>query len=320
MNEAGSPARLPGIDVLRGVAVAAMIVYHFTWDLRYFGLIQVDVVNHPFWQNMARAIAGSFLLLSGMSLALMTQGGFDRAKFLRRFGIIAGAALLVTVATWLAMPNAFIFFGILHCIALSSVLALPFLRLPVFVTAAVALIVFALPFLFTHAVFDAPLLQWIGLGTLVPITNDYVPLFPWFAVALAGVVIGKLIAGAPPAWLGSEPAGAVAMTARAGRLSLPIYLIHQPILMALVGAASLALPGQAFDEREAKANFQANCLEQCRRAGGLADFCPKYCGCAEEELKRDKLWRPLIINSLTTRQQTQVTAITEVCQARAKAP
>jgi uncharacterized membrane protein len=318
MNEAGSHARLPGIDVLRGVAVAAMIVYHFTWDLRYFGLIQTDVVNHPFWHNFARAIAGSFLLLSGLSLALMTQGGFDRTKFLRRFGIIAGAALLVTVATYLAMPNAFVFFGVLHCIALSSLLALPFLRLPVIVTAAVALIVFALPFLFTHAAFDAPLLQWIGLGTLVPITNDYVPLFPWFAVALAGVAIGKLIAAASPAWLKGEPAGAMAVTARAGRLSLPIYLIHQPILMALVGAASLAMPLSGPDKNTL--DFRAACFDSCRKAGGAADFCPRYCACSEDDIKKAELWTPLMRNGLTTRQQTQVTAITEACQARAKAP
>jgi uncharacterized membrane protein len=318
MNETGSPARLPGIDVLRGVAVAAMIVYHFTWDIRYFGFIQTDVVNHPFWHNFARAIAGSFLLLSGVSLALMTQSGFDRAKFLRRFGIIAGAALLVTVATYLTMPNAFIFFGILHCIALSSLLALPFLRLPVIVVLAVAAMVLAMPLIVSHAVFDQPLLQWIGLGTMLPITNDYVPVFPWFGVALVGVALGRWLAASPPAWLRSDSEGAAAVTARAGRLSLPIYLIHQPVLMALVGAASLAMPLSGPDKNTL--DFRAACFDSCVKAGGAADFCPRYCACSEGDIKKAELWAPLLKNGLTTRQQQQVTAITEACQGKARQP
>ena len=34
----------------------------------------------------------------------------------------------MTVATLITDPSSYIFFGILHCIALSSVLALPFVR------------------------------------------------------------------------------------------------------------------------------------------------------------------------------------------------
>ncbi len=69
--------RLPGIDILRGVAVAAMIIYHFAWDLRFFGLIQTEIVSHPLWMAFARAVAGSFLILSGVSLALMARDGLD---------------------------------------------------------------------------------------------------------------------------------------------------------------------------------------------------------------------------------------------------
>ena len=33
--------RYDAIDVARGVAIAAMVVYHFSWDLRFFGFIAV---------------------------------------------------------------------------------------------------------------------------------------------------------------------------------------------------------------------------------------------------------------------------------------
>ncbi len=312
----GSNPRLPGIDVLRGLAVIAMIAYHAAWDLKFFGLIETDIIRHPFWSNFARTIAGSFLLLSGISLVLLTRNGFDRSRFLKRLALIGGAAVLVTAATVLTTPNAFIFFGILHSIALSSVLALPFLRLPVPVTASVALMVFSLPFMFTNAMFDQPLLQWIGLGTRVPVTNDYVPLFPWLALALAGVVIGKGIAAAPPAWLSAEPKGANAFIARSGRASLPIYLLHQPVLMALIGAVSLAMPASGPDK--VTVEFRQACQQSCLKAGETAGVCTTYCTCSEADIRKAELWTPLLRNNLTARQQQQVTAITEQCQAKAQ--
>ncbi len=316
MTVSNPQTRLPGIDVLRGIAVGAMIIFHFAWDLRFFGFIETNISQHPLWANFARAIAGSFLILSGISLVLLTRDGFDRDRFLKRLGIIGGAALLVTVVTFFSMPKSFIFFGILHCIALSSVLALPFLRLPVMVTAGVAVAVFTLPLGFAHPFFDTPWLQWTGLGTILPVTNDYVPVFPWFALALAGVVIGKWIVHSPPVWLQSQPEGALAFTAKAGRLSLPIYLLHQPVLMALIGAASLAMPSTGPDKITLE--FREACQASCVKAGETAELCARYCTCSEGDIRKAELWTPLLRNNLTARQQQQVTAITEQCQAKAR--
>ncbi len=309
--------RLPGIDILRGVAVAAMILYHFAWDLRFFGLIATEIVSHPFWMAFARAIAGSFLILSGVSLALMARNGLDRTAFLRRFGLIAGAALLVTLATRLAIPQGYIFFGILHCIAVSSLVALPFLRLPLAAVLAAAAIMLALPLLVAAPLFDAPLLQWLGLGTRQPLTNDYVPVFPWTGLALVGVAIGRQITANPPAWLGLEPQGAVALVAKAGRLSLPIYLIHQPVLMAFLWLAALGLAPSGAPDATTR-EFRASCASACGQAGGSPEVCSRYCACAEADIRKAELWTPLLRNSLTARQQQQLTAITDACQASAR--
>lgn len=319
MTDAATRPRLPGIDVLRGAAVGAMIVYHFAWDLRFFGLIATDIINHPFWMAFARSIAGTFLLLSGVSLALMARGGrevgFDQG-FLRRLGVIGGAALLVTIATWIAFPQSFIFFGILHCIAFSSLLALPFLRLPPPAAGLAGALILALPFLFTHPVFDAPLLQWIGLGTRMPLTNDYVPVFPWSGLALLGVALGKLIAARPPGWLAAAPGKALGLIGRAGRWSLPIYLVHQPVLMAILYLAALGLsPAGSADGDTLE--FRRACQESCRQSGGDGPMCERYCACAESDIKKAELWTPLLRNGLTTRQQSQINAITDACHARA---
>ncbi|MFX5595080.1 heparan-alpha-glucosaminide N-acetyltransferase domain-containing protein, partial [Acinetobacter baumannii] len=83
--------------------------------------------------------------LVGFSLVLASRNGIDRKAYLRRLILVAGAAVLVTLGTWFALPHAYIFFGILHHIALASVLALPVLRLPVLAVAGGAITCFALP-------------------------------------------------------------------------------------------------------------------------------------------------------------------------------
>jgi uncharacterized membrane protein len=64
-----------------------------------------------------------------------------------------------------------------------------------------------------------------------PLTEDYVPLLPWFGVVLIGMAFGpalKRLAGVLQQVLDIRP---VKMLAYAGRHSLIIYLLHQPLLL-----------------------------------------------------------------------------------------
>ena len=63
-------ARLPLIDALRGLAVAQMIVYHFVYDLKYFGWVQLAMTRDQPWVGWRTAIVTQFLLLVGASLVL----------------------------------------------------------------------------------------------------------------------------------------------------------------------------------------------------------------------------------------------------------
>ena len=37
------------------------------------------------------------------------------------------------------------------------------------------------------------MLQWIGMNTAIPATDDYAPLLPWFGLVLIGIFIGKTL-------------------------------------------------------------------------------------------------------------------------------
>ena len=169
--------RWPLVDVARGFAIIAMILFHFTWDLGFFGIIDYDISFTPEGRLLAHSIAGSFLFIVGISLALAARNGLPIKPYLRRLRYVAGAAIIVSVGTFFTMPDDWIFFGVLHCIALSSLLALPFLRAPIVVVAAFAALSVALPFTVYHPLFDRPWLFWLGLNHVLPRTNDYVPFF-----------------------------------------------------------------------------------------------------------------------------------------------
>jgi uncharacterized membrane protein len=223
--------RLLGLDLARTAALAAMVAYHFTYDLDIFGLIPRGTATSGWFWWHARLTAGSFIFLAGVSLWLAHGQGIRWPAFWRRFGKIAAAALLVTVVTHFALPGLTIFYGILHSIAVSSLLGLAVLRLPALLTLALAAAMAALPYAFTHPAFDG-LMVWTGLGPTRPVTADFLPLFPWAAPLLAGVAAGRLasrFALWPALDLPSTPT--LRTLAWPGRHSLAIYLIHQPVLI-----------------------------------------------------------------------------------------
>ena len=314
---AASAARLPWIDAARGAAILAMIVYHFSWDLRFFGFIAADVTGDPGWRMFARSIAGTFLALVGVSLVLATRRGLDRSRFLRRLGIVAAAAVAVTAATRLAMPDSYVFFGILHAIAVSSVLGLAFVRAPLPVVIAASIFCFVAPALLSGPTFDAPPLLWLGLSTYTPRSNDYVPVFPWFGVVLAGIGLVRLVRLVRPGWLQLLVRPAPRQLVWAGRHSLAIYLLHQPILIGLVYLAAQISPPDLL-------NLQASFLESCSAACVESDqelpFCRRTCACLAARTQTEGLWNGLIRETLSESELDRYWTIASECRQAAEGP
>lgn len=228
-NTQSLPGRLPAIDALRGLAIAAMIGYHIAFDLRLFDLIRADFEHDRFWLGARAVIVASFLLLVGVSLVLAQRAGVSPIARWRRIGVIVACAAAASAASYTLFPRTWIYFGILHNIAISSILAWPLVRSPgLSLGIAVAAIVAGLAI--GHPVFDSRLLSWIGLATVKPPTEDFVPLLPWFGVVLLGVAAGHQLArhGFAPI---ADFAGAPAWLRWMGRHSLAIYMVHQPLLI-----------------------------------------------------------------------------------------
>ena len=227
------PTRLTAVDALRGAAVCAMIAYHFCFDLNWFGVLHADFNRDLLWLSLRAIIVSWFMLLVGISLVLAQRAGISTTRYWRRIALIVACALLVTIASYVSFPKTFITFGILHCIAVASLLAWPVTGHP-FVALIAGTAIVAVGLQVHVPMFDAPWFNWIGLMTHKPATEDYVPLFPWLGVALIGVAAG--------AWLSDKafrPLQPVTHIAPAwltwlGRHSLLVYMVHQPVLLGIL--------------------------------------------------------------------------------------
>jgi uncharacterized membrane protein len=243
--------RLWEIDVLRGLAVVLMIFFHGVWDLAYFRLAAVDVFSLP-WQVFARSIGATFTLLLGLSLALQAERSPTPLPFLptlRRGLVIFGLGMAITLVTYVALGPGFVLFGILHMLGLSLILVYPFVRLPVWFSLTAAVIVIGAGVALSGIVVVHPWLIWFGVPQQGRAMVDYYPLLPWYGFALLGVAVGRTLYPRGRRRI-ALPDHSRVLPVRAlrflGRHSLPIYLLHQPILLGILltlGARPRAFAG-----------------------------------------------------------------------------
>lgn len=241
-----STQRLNRIDLLRAAAMLWMTAYHFCFDLDHFGLIHENFARDPFWTWQRSAIVSGFLFTAGLSQAVALSQGLDWPRFWRRWSQVAVAALLVTAGSALMFPRSYIYFGVLHGIAVMLIVVRLTAGWGGWLWPAGALAI-AAKFIAPTVIAAMPVLEflnapgWNALGFIsrLPVTEDYVPLLPWLGVMWWGVAAGQWALRYRPHWLGSADApasGAKRGLVTLGRWSLSYYLLHQPVLMGLLAA------------------------------------------------------------------------------------
>jgi uncharacterized membrane protein len=207
------------IDFLRGIAVIMMIVFHALYNLNYFDIVDANPYQ-GFWLVFGRVTALIFIFLVGVSLTLSKRKKFK--EFAERGVFIFGLGLMITAVTLLA--KAPILFGILHFIGVAVVVGYFFRRAKPKILILLGAVTIATGLVVKNTI---PWLIW--LAPTPHYAFDYFPVLPWLGVVLLGLVFGKSIKleiKECPEWTG--------FVQWLGRHSLVIYMVHQPVLIAVI--------------------------------------------------------------------------------------
>jgi uncharacterized membrane protein len=291
-----------------------MAIYHLSWDLADFRLAPPILPFTPQMRLLSHTVASVFLALVGVSLTLAHRKGLNPRAFWRRFAIVAGAAALVTAGSFVFAPSEPITFGILHCIAVASLLAGPFVTAPAWASLAIGLAAIAASFFIRSSLFDPPWLLWIGLGEALPNTLDWRPLLPWAGVVFLGLGAARLpgvIEGlkSPKRWRAeSAPSRAICL---AGRHSLPIYLLHQPILIGLLWVLTAWGPLAPKPDRSA---FLASCQRACVAKGRPDAECETGCRCVVDAV--DHSGDADRLATVTPERRAELKRLADACMGR----
>ena len=225
--------RILWIDVIRGISILAMITFHFAFDMMYFGFAKSDLIYQADWRLFERMIALSFLFIAGLSLSITHRSWINWKSFIRRYGVTAICAALISTVTYILFSSDMIRFGILHAITVSGLIGLLLLKLN-----SLHLVLLAVAIFFINTIIPKPLdggyfWQWLIYTTETPNSLDYRPIMPWITPFILGMASHHLF----KKWGLLEKGSTftyreLSILSWMGRNSLVIYLAHQPILFA----------------------------------------------------------------------------------------
>ncbi len=228
--------RIWELDAARGLCVIGMVAVHLLYDLdSIFGWISLS--ENPVFQLFAHWGGVLFFLISGICVTLGSHP-------VRRGICVLLCGVGVSAAMWIAVQLQFfgsamlIWFGVLHCLGVCMLLWPAVRRLPVWALSALALGIIVAGFGMMHLRADHLWLMPLGLTTPDFATSDYFPLLPFWGFFLLGAVLGKTVYKERRSLLPKVSAAhpIVRTLSFFGKWSLPIYLLHQPLIFVVITA------------------------------------------------------------------------------------
>lgn len=217
--------RIHELDILRGLAVIGMIIFHYYFMMDYFGVGIYDVYHCPLL-ILARFVQFSFLGLVGVSLAISTKN--IKQQWLRAFKVIM-FAFVVTLATAIFAPQVYVKFGILHHLAVAIFLLSPISKKK-YTSLILGVFAIAFGFFLRTKASASWILILLGVTPINFAALDHFSIFPWIGVILIGIFIGNAFYKDKTGFIKKS----IAPLELIGRHTLVIYMIHVPIIYGII--------------------------------------------------------------------------------------
>lgn len=215
--------RITELDFFRGIALLLMVYFHTIWSMNELFGYHIAYMS---WVNffIGRISAIGFILISGIVFSL---GKFN----LKRFLLLTGMSIIITVTTYRYNSDYVIRFGILHFFALSSLIALFFSKMNKYVIMGIGIGIIVAWSWISNISVQSEYLFFVGVVSKTFQSADYYPLIPWFGVYLIGMGMAKILYEKRRNifWkiFDFGPINFI------WRHTLAIYILHQPIIIGI---------------------------------------------------------------------------------------
>ncbi len=221
------------LDLLRGVAVVLMVLFHFGYDLALFGYASYTTTVDMEWLIFRCVVLSMFLLGVGMSSYLAYHEGIDWEKVGIRTIKLSVVSVAISIGSYFIFPTQWIYFGVIHFIMVATIASLAFLKRPVL--ALILGIGIIVTYVLGYFHLDPLLALSMKYFSIPRYPVDVVSFTPWFGVVLIGMfMMSKELFG-----LKIQEKGLLVKVAYLGKHSLLIYLVHQPVLFGVFNLIKL---------------------------------------------------------------------------------
>jgi len=237
--------RYDQIDILRGWFFIPMFIYHLvsSYDLTHG--FRTDYSSNQ-WIKYLGWVRNLYIILAGYSVHLAwvnykstspkpTIFGFIKYKLSRTWSIVK-AALLITIVSHILFPNYGIKFGILHFIALGTLIITPIAGLD----SPTITIMFGAIWLYINSnnliPFSNPIVNTITGKFIHWSAADYFPLNNNLILVIGGLLLGQVLTP----WI--KPLGSSSVFKTLGKNSLELYTSHILIILIIYHVLAKKMP------------------------------------------------------------------------------
>lgn len=262
------------LDLLRGILMICVIVYHLLYDLTAIVGINIPWLSTLSAWYFEQITAGGFIFVSGIC-ANFSRNNLRRGVTLVLWGFVITVATFILEMTSDMFSGTFIRFGILTCLGFCNILTgffsdKIFDKINKYAGAALSIILY----LFTRGVpmceqtylntkvytgflgierfpliylpekmYTISGLEAIGLPSRNFLSADYFPLIPFFFLFMFGYFVWKILENKKI----TQRVGHISLKPFnfIGRHSIWVYLLHQPALAVILGII-LLVSGKLF--------------------------------------------------------------------------
>lgn len=218
--------RIWEIDLLRALAIFLMVVFHFVYDLNEFVGVNVDYMS-GFWYWEGKSSAILFMIVAGISSGLSKNSAKRGLK-------VFGFGIVISIATYIVFKEEYVRFGILHFLGVSMILFPLIYKINNWILAIIAAAIGFAAIPVNNIVVNTNLLIPFGFMYSGFVSVDYYPLIPYLSAFIIGILAYKIY------YYKRESLFDFSFENRevslVSRNSLMIYLMHQPILLAIIFA------------------------------------------------------------------------------------